>query len=589
MNRSEGFDHDSLDRLTRWERKLGSKSSLSTRYEYDVLGNLKRRTQSGGEFSVVERLDHVGTGARPNALTRYRRTVDGSTVADFSPSYDDSGRRTSAPWDHVEYTSFDLPKSIDTGGGSRKFAYDADQNRVLQTDKDLLVVTIGKLYERRHGPAGKRQLFRVLSDTGVVAERSFDETTGATKLSYVHRDHLGSGIALTDGSGNVSERRYFTPFGDVSDAAGVPSYGGGGSALASGFTGHDHDGELGLIDMTGRVYDPLGSSFLTPDPIVAAPLFGQALNRYSYVWNNPLKLTDPSGLIPEYDASIDMWVDEDPRGATVYPGLEPVDMEFIQGSGICTSCDDTADDGPQDSDTEGPPPSEGPPGGDDNLDDGGTDDASDADRPVRARQDYVLMARESVWDTANQGRSWSPTELRGERAVARITIHVTFDTDASGQRQAYFDPSTDVEISIESGRVSPVVTVDGAARVVGGEPEVAFTISIQDSESVTNESSDTQNSAVITSRAGADDFPLGVSGQGPTSSRTRGTVRQSTVQRGYRARGVIREQAGAGQHPQLPQRARLPQHGSSPAGLPSLSAGIRLHYDGGQRSPPARR
>lgn len=48
--------------------------------------------------------------------------------------------------------------------------------------------------------------------------------------------------------------------------------------------------------MNGRVQDPLLGRFLSPDPIVQAPYDSRSLNRYSYVWNNPLTLVDPSGF-----------------------------------------------------------------------------------------------------------------------------------------------------------------------------------------------------------------------------------------------------------------------------------------------------
>jgi hypothetical protein len=51
--------------------------------------------------------------------------------------------------------------------------------------------------------------------------------------------------------------------------------------------------------MKGRIYDPKLGRFLTPDPIVPRPLFGQSWNGYSYVLNNPLTYTDPSGFSDE--------------------------------------------------------------------------------------------------------------------------------------------------------------------------------------------------------------------------------------------------------------------------------------------------
>jgi len=49
--------------------------------------------------------------------------------------------------------------------------------------------------------------------------------------------------------------------------------------------------------MNGRVYDPTLGRFLSADPFVQAPTNTQSLNRYSYVFNNPLSNTDPSGFI----------------------------------------------------------------------------------------------------------------------------------------------------------------------------------------------------------------------------------------------------------------------------------------------------
>jgi RHS repeat-associated protein len=59
---------------------------------------------------------------------------------------------------------------------------------------------------------------------------------------------------------------------------------------------HEHLDEMGLVHMNGRIYDPLIGRFMSADPFLQAPGNLQSHNRYSYVMNNPLNLTDPSGF-----------------------------------------------------------------------------------------------------------------------------------------------------------------------------------------------------------------------------------------------------------------------------------------------------
>ena len=74
--------------------------------------------------------------------------------------------------------------------------------------------------------------------------------------------------------------------------------------LERGYTGHSlyrsigkHLDEFGLINMNGRMYDPVLRRFLGADPVVQKPAFSQSYNGYSYCFNNPLKYLDPTGFI----------------------------------------------------------------------------------------------------------------------------------------------------------------------------------------------------------------------------------------------------------------------------------------------------
>jgi len=71
-----------------------------------------------------------------------------------------------------------------------------------------------------------------------------------------------------------------------------------------GFTGHEHLEAFALINMNGRMYDPVLGRFLSTDNYVQMPDFSQNFNRYSYCLNNPLIYTDPSGEVFGVDDAI---------------------------------------------------------------------------------------------------------------------------------------------------------------------------------------------------------------------------------------------------------------------------------------------
>ncbi len=69
------------------------------------------------------------------------------------------------------------------------------------------------------------------------------------------------------------------------------------SVTTRGYTGHEQLDEVGLIHMNGRVYDPKLGRFIQADTFIQFADNTQSYNRYSYVLNNPLRYTDPSGHV----------------------------------------------------------------------------------------------------------------------------------------------------------------------------------------------------------------------------------------------------------------------------------------------------
>nr|WP_273637443.1 RHS repeat-associated core domain-containing protein [Chryseobacterium rhizosphaerae] len=64
-----------------------------------------------------------------------------------------------------------------------------------------------------------------------------------------------------------------------------------------GYTSHEHFGEVGIIHMNGRLYDPLLRRFLNADENIQDPTNTQIYNKYGYAVNNPLMYNDPSGEV----------------------------------------------------------------------------------------------------------------------------------------------------------------------------------------------------------------------------------------------------------------------------------------------------
>jgi RHS repeat-associated protein len=113
-------------------------------------------------------------------------------------------------------------------------------------------------------------------------------------------DRLGSVDAIANSAGNLIETRGFDAFGKPRTgtwADATPPRLTSTATTRHGFTGHEHLDSLQLIHMNGRVYDYNLGRFMEVDPVVQFPMNSQSLNPYSYLLNNPLSGTDPTGYM----------------------------------------------------------------------------------------------------------------------------------------------------------------------------------------------------------------------------------------------------------------------------------------------------
>ncbi|HEY8938651.1 MAG TPA: RHS repeat-associated core domain-containing protein, partial [Cellvibrio sp.] len=117
----------------------------------------------------------------------------------------------------------------------------------------------------------------------------------ANDTHYLHTDHLGSVEATTNALGQFVNRMSFGAWGERQKSDWRPGTPTESFITSNGFTGHDQLDNHNLVHMGGRVYDPNLGRFLSADLFIQSPYDSQNYNRYSYVGNNPLSYTDPTG------------------------------------------------------------------------------------------------------------------------------------------------------------------------------------------------------------------------------------------------------------------------------------------------------
>jgi RHS repeat-associated protein len=307
----ETFGYDSLNRLNTWASSgdLSASDSIS----YDAIDNIRSKS-SVGTYLYGNQCGS-STNAGPHAVCRAGTT---------NYNYDKNGNLTSdGNGRSLQYTIYDLPFLIFMSGHRTQFFYDPDRARYKRVDRastnqittTLSIGSVEKVYypdgsvEWKRNIAGIGQITQTLNNQGVITSEA---------QRYYIKDHLGSISLITDEIGSVEHANYFDPWGrerKIITAASIKQWLADNTSFrmvnkpitTRGFTGHEHLAEVGLIHMNGRIYDANIARFVQADPIIQDPLRVQSLNRYSYVWNNPLNATDSSGFMrdPEEDDPAD--------------------------------------------------------------------------------------------------------------------------------------------------------------------------------------------------------------------------------------------------------------------------------------------
>ena len=263
-------------------------------YAFDALDNRTRRTVNGIDqyaiFDAANQLVELRSGSPTGALThafvydangnliqkcegtgvsRTPTTCSGSTVSTFAWDPDDRLIQANMPGATETYQYDHLGRRISktSNGVTTNYRYNGDD-----IDAEYSA-TWSETARYVHGPNTDDPLMRLTGQTN---------DPSATAV-YYHQDGINSVVATSDQSGNIVAAQLFDAWGNRVQST--------GSIAQYGYTGREPD-QSGMIYYRARYYDPTLGRFISRDP-AGMP---NGVNRYAYVNNNPVNLTDPTGL-----------------------------------------------------------------------------------------------------------------------------------------------------------------------------------------------------------------------------------------------------------------------------------------------------
>ncbi|MEJ2418102.1 MAG: toxin TcdB middle/N-terminal domain-containing protein, partial [Exilibacterium sp.] len=278
------FNYDALSRLTAMTGDHAG-TAVSVGYTYDAAGNFTHNDSLANEDLFLE----VGSANRLAGV----KAMGGDTTL-FT--YDANGAMVSSPNRTCEFDARGRLVRTSMASGvvvNYRYAYDGARVRKQitqpgQPNQENLYIS--EYFERLEG-ANVR--FVVVEGRRVAAQTLLAGPAAVT-THYLHGDHLGNIVLVTDQLGNKVREVGYRPFGGVLFSAG------GDDISHRGFIGCERDDHTGLVYCAARYYDPGIGRFISPDPyLLYAPekslILPANLNLYVYAANNPMRQVDNQG------------------------------------------------------------------------------------------------------------------------------------------------------------------------------------------------------------------------------------------------------------------------------------------------------
>lgn len=280
--------HYEYDDYSNMIRRNNLKSSSTERFTYDELNRLTSVTDEYGTSDFIyDQLGRMTSKTSPNGIL--------FTEADYSGTKPHAIKSVQSPKGvfpqermDIAFNSYDKATSISAGTDLISFDYGIDQQRIQaieHIDGETRIKTYVNNCEFIENQGAIIARTFLTGPTGVFAV--VETINGSTQIHYVHKDHLGSWNIISDSEGKIEQENHFDAWGNCDHTDNL--------LFDRGYTGHEHIKGMRLINMNGRLYDPVTSSMLSPDNNIQLPDFSQNLNRYSYCLNNPLSYIDPDG------------------------------------------------------------------------------------------------------------------------------------------------------------------------------------------------------------------------------------------------------------------------------------------------------
>ncbi len=327
---AESFGYDILNRVDE------DPSPSSATPLYDTYGNITGRTGLAYAYGQPHSEScSAGASAGPHAAT----SLTGS-FGTIWYCYDARGNQIAsrgAESRDIVYSAADQTLSIRatlrglSQGSTVRYVYGANRERIIREDWRTLsgagdsevkthyvanaeiVLTRGSCSPTPYADVRIRREYGALILTQRKAPNGSCTPQSTTRRDFRLVDHLGSTDAIVDATGaltnvdgqpeqNTGSDQAFTPWGERRGAGRDPLsnaaiYAFDTRSTRRGFTGHEQIDVSGLVHMKGRIYDPRLARFIQADPLVEDSRLPQTFNRYTYVHNNPLSYTDPSGYL----------------------------------------------------------------------------------------------------------------------------------------------------------------------------------------------------------------------------------------------------------------------------------------------------